>query len=55
MQRPGGIRSLERQALAALADGTLTPALQRFALADAAAAHTALAARATTGKVVLLP
>ncbi|MDX6701206.1 MAG: NADPH:quinone reductase [Baekduia sp.] len=54
-QRPGGIRDLERQALAALADGTLTPALQRFPLADAAAAHTALAARATTGKVVLLP
>jgi NADPH:quinone reductase len=48
-------RELEERALAAAAAGTLVPALQRFPLADAAAAHAALEARATTGKVVLIP
>jgi NADPH2:quinone reductase len=55
LQRPGGMRDLEEQALAAVADGSLTPAVQRFPLAEAAAAHTALESRATTGKVVLIP
>jgi NADPH2:quinone reductase len=55
LQRPGGMRDLEERSLAALADGSLTPAMQRFPLAEAAAAHTALERRATTGKVVLVP
>jgi NADPH:quinone reductase len=54
-QRPGGLRDLEAQALAAAADGRLTPLVQRFALADAAAAHEALEGRATVGKTVLVP
>jgi NADPH:quinone reductase len=54
-QRPGGLRALEEQALAAAADGRLVPLLQRFALAQAAAAHTAIQARATVGKTVLVP
>ena len=54
LNRPGGIRELEERALAAAADGTLTPALTRFPLADAAAAHAAIENRATIGKVVLL-
>ncbi|MGW0192464.1 zinc-binding dehydrogenase [Nonomuraea sp. NPDC003201] len=45
----------EARALAALADGTLTPAVQTFPLAEAAAAHAALESRRTTGKVVLIP
>ena len=48
-------RALEERALAAAAAGDLVPALQRFPLGDAAAAHTALESRATTGKVVLIP
>jgi NADPH:quinone reductase len=55
LQRPGGMRDLEERALAAAADGSLTPTMQRFPLADAAAAHAALESRATTGKVVLIP
>ncbi len=47
-------RELEARALAAAADGTLTPAIARFPLADAAAAHAALESRRTTGKVVLV-
>jgi NADPH2:quinone reductase len=53
MQRPGGLRSLEAEALAAVTDGTLTPAIDPFPLAGAAAAHAALESRGTTGKVVL--
>jgi NADPH:quinone reductase len=49
------MRGLEEQALAALAEGRLVPLVQRFALADAAAAHAALEARATIGKAVLVP
>ncbi|MFI6325610.1 zinc-binding dehydrogenase [Nonomuraea sp. NPDC050556] len=41
--------------LAAAAEGRLVPAVQTFPLAEAAAAHEALAARRTTGKVVLIP
>jgi NADPH:quinone reductase len=54
-QRPGGLRALEEQALAAAADGRLLPLVQRFALAQAAAAHTAIQARGTVGKTVLVP
>jgi NADPH2:quinone reductase len=56
MRRPGGIRGLAQQALDELEAGRLTPLVNPpFALADAAAAHRALEARATTGKVVLVP
>jgi NADPH:quinone reductase len=54
-QRPGGLRDLEEQALAAAADGRLIPLVQRFALAQAAAAHEAIESRATVGKTVLVP
>jgi NADPH2:quinone reductase len=54
-QRPGGLRDLEEQALAAAADGCLIPLVQRFALAQAAAAHEAIETRATIGKTVLVP
>jgi NADPH2:quinone reductase len=54
--RPGGIRGLEVAALRAVTEGELTPLVGApFGLADAAAAHAALEARATVGKVVLLP
>ncbi|MEV6960997.1 zinc-binding dehydrogenase [Streptomyces sp. NPDC051207] len=52
---PDPVRTLELRALAEAAAGRLTPAVQRFPLADAAAAHRALETRATTGKVVLEP
>jgi NADPH2:quinone reductase len=55
LNRPGGMRDLEEQALAALAGGRLSPLVQRFGLAEAAAAHAALEARATVGKAVLVP
>ncbi|TDE59665.1 oxidoreductase [Nonomuraea mesophila] len=56
LQRPGGIRTLERDALEALTQGRLAPVIgQRFALTDAPAAHIALQSRATTGKTVLRP
>ncbi len=55
LQRPGGLRELETAALAAAADGRFTPLTTRFPLAEAGAAHQALADRATTGKVVLIP
>ncbi|MDH6218437.1 zinc-binding dehydrogenase [Streptomyces pseudovenezuelae] len=58
MQRAGGpnpVRTLELRALAEAAEGRLTPAVRRFPLAEAAAAHRALQTRATTGKVVLEP
>jgi NADPH2:quinone reductase len=54
-QRAGGLRDLEEQALAAAADGRLAPLVQRFALAEAAAAHEAIESRATVGKTVLVP
>ncbi|MDT0405190.1 MULTISPECIES: zinc-binding dehydrogenase [Streptomyces] len=58
MRRAGGpdpVRTLELRALAQAAEGRLTPAVHRFPLARAAAAHRALENRATTGKVVLEP
>ncbi|GHB14263.1 oxidoreductase [Streptomyces umbrinus] len=58
MQRTGGpnpIRTLELRALAEAAEGRLTPAVQRFPLSQAAAAHRALETRNTIGKVVLEP
>jgi NADPH2:quinone reductase len=54
-QRPGGLRDLEEQALAAAAGGRLVPLVERFALAEAAAAHEAIERRATIGKTVLVP
>jgi NADPH2:quinone reductase len=56
INRPGGLRPLETEALAQAAAGRLVPLVaSRFRLADAALAHTALENRATTGKVVLIP
>jgi NADPH2:quinone reductase len=58
MQRAGGpdpVRTLELRALTEAAAGRLVPAVQRFPLAEAAAAHRALETRGTTGKVVLEP
>jgi NADPH2:quinone reductase len=58
MRQAGGadpVRTLELRALAEAAQGRLVPAVRRFPLADAAAAHRALENRATTGKVVLEP
>jgi NADPH:quinone reductase len=55
LNRPGGMRDLEEQALAALAEGRLVPLVQRFPLAEAAAVHAALESRGTVGKAVLVP
>lgn len=58
LRRAGGpdpLRTLELRALAEAAEGRLTPALTRFPLAEAAAAHRALETRRTIGKVVLEP
>lgn len=54
LNRPGGLRGLETDALAALAKGELVPFTQTFPLAQAAAAHRALETRGTVGKVVLV-
>ncbi len=55
LERGGGIAALETRALDEAAAGRLRPAVTRFPLADAAAAHRALENRGTTGKVVLEP
>ena len=56
VRRPGGLCPLERRALEAAAEGRLKPVIgQRFALAEAAAAHEVIESRATTGKTVLRP
>ncbi|KPI11288.1 NADPH:quinone reductase [Actinobacteria bacterium OK074] len=52
---PDPLRTLELRALAEAAAGRLTPAVTRFPLAEAAAAHRALENRGTVGKVVLEP
>jgi NADPH2:quinone reductase len=51
----GRMRGLEERALVAAASGQWRPLIQRFPLREAAAAHAAIEARATTGKVVLVP
>ncbi|MFI7447214.1 zinc-binding dehydrogenase [Nonomuraea sp. NPDC049714] len=53
--RPGGMADLRARAVEAAAAGRLTPAVQSFPLAGAAAAHAALESRNTMGKVVLTP
>lgn len=56
LQRPGGLRDLETRAIQAASQGHLRPVIgQRYALADAAAAHTAIESRSTTGKTILRP
>jgi NADPH2:quinone reductase len=56
LARPGGLRSLETEALAKAADGSRVPLVDAaFRLSDAAGAHRALEARQTYGKVVLMP
>jgi len=56
LQRPGGLHPLEHDALQAAAERRLTALIgQRFALADAPAAHEAIESRAATGKTVLRP
>lgn len=56
LQRPGGLRDLETRAIQAAAQGHLRPVIgQRYPLADAAAAHTAIESRSTTGKTILRP
>ncbi len=56
LARPGGLRSLEAEALARAADGTRVPLVDAaFPLSDAAGAHRALEGRQTYGKVVLIP
>jgi NADPH2:quinone reductase len=55
LQRPGGMRDLETQALAQAATGRLVPLVTRFPLAQADRAHAALESRATVGKTVLVP
>ena len=53
---PGDLFELVEVALDLAEAGTLRPTIgQTFALDDAAAAHTAIAARATIGKTLLLP
>ena len=53
---PAEIRAFAADALAAAAAGTLRPVIgQTFPLADAAQAHRAIEARATTGKTLLVP
>ncbi|MEV0321868.1 zinc-binding dehydrogenase [Streptomyces sp. NPDC050658] len=52
---PGGLRGLQERALAEAARGSLVPAVTTFPLREADAAHAALLARRTVGKVVLIP
>ncbi|MBW5425041.1 zinc-binding dehydrogenase [Streptomyces sp. BG9H] len=52
---PGGLRGAQDRAIAEAAAGRLVPAVTRFPLREAAAAHRALQNRETVGKVVLVP
>ena len=55
-QRRGGLRELETRALEEAAAGRLVPIVdQRFPLAQASAAHTAIETLATVGKTLLIP
>jgi NADPH2:quinone reductase len=54
-RRPNSLRRLEARALAEAGAGRLVPLVGRFPLAQAAAAHAAVEARATVGKTVLIP
>lgn len=56
MSDPGDYQAAAAELFALVADGVLTvPLGQRFALADAAAAHRSLEARRTTGASILVP
>ncbi|MFF4039811.1 zinc-binding dehydrogenase [Streptomyces sp. NPDC001816] len=55
LQKAGGLRALELRALTEAGRGRLRPAVTRFPLSEAAAAHRALENRGTIGKVVLEP
>jgi NADPH2:quinone reductase len=56
LQRPGGLTGLETRAIQAAAQGNLQPVIgQRYPLATAAAAHTAIESRSTIGKTILRP
>ncbi|MFD8806360.1 zinc-binding dehydrogenase [Streptomyces sp. NPDC059597] len=55
LRRAGGLRALEKRALAEAARGRLRPAVTRLPLSEAAAAHRSLQTRGTVGKVVLEP
>ncbi|MEE1810203.1 zinc-binding dehydrogenase [Streptomyces sp. BE133] len=55
MAKAGGLHALETRSLSEAASGRLRPTVQRFPLAEAAAAHRALETRGTMGKVVLIP
>ncbi|MGW2740726.1 zinc-binding dehydrogenase [Streptomyces sp. NPDC001450] len=55
LQKAGGLRALELRALTEAGQGRLRPAVTRFPLSEAAAAHRALENRGTIGKVVLEP
>jgi NADPH2:quinone reductase len=53
---PGEMRASAARVFELIADGTLEPRIgQRFPLIDAAEAHRAIEARATTGSTVLVP
>lgn len=54
LERPEQRAEFEARALAAAGEGRLVPTVQTFPLSEAAAAHAALEARSTTGKVVLM-
>ncbi|MFD4718654.1 zinc-binding dehydrogenase [Streptomyces sp. NPDC058423] len=55
LEKAGGLRALETRSLAEAAAGRLRPAVHRFPLAEAAAAHRTMETRGTIGKVVLIP